>query len=188
MRCFLAIELPKQIRSRLATLQDRLRLQTRGVRWTPTEQIHLTLKFLGEVPDGEVAAVCQRAAAVAARFQPLDLEVRGAGCFPPGGAVRIVWAGLADPSKALPDCQQACEDACAELGFKPENRAFQPHLTIGRVRNATDSRRIREVVAGEASFAAGRFTAAELVCFQSVLRPTGPTYTILSQAPFGGKG
>ena len=186
MRCFVAIELPKEVRDGLAGLQERLHSLGRAVRWTRVEQIHLTLKFLGEVPDEKVPAVCDAATAVAARYGPLDLEVAGTGCFPPSGPARIVWAGIANPPPALIDCQQACEQAYAELGFKPEKRKYHPHLTVGRVRDTRDTRDIRAAVEGEAAFSAGGFVAQELVLFQSILRPTGATYIVIARAPLSG--
>ena len=186
MRCFVAIELPKEVRDGLAGLQERLHSLGRAVRWTRVEQIHLTLKFLGEVPDEKVPAVCDAATAVAARYEPFDLEVGKTGCFPPSGPARIVWAGIANAPPALIDCQEACEQAYAELGFKPEKRTYHPHLTVGRVRDTRDSRDIRAAVEGEAAFSAGSFVAQELVLFQSILRPTGATHIVIARAPLGG--
>lgn len=183
MRCFLAIELPQAVHDRLAELQKRLAVLDRLVRWTRVEQIHLTLKFLGDVPDRQAAAVCVAARKVAERFEPFDLDIRGTGCFPLGGPARIVWAGLADPPASLLECQEACEETYAALGFKPEKRMFKPHLTIGRVRDGADSRQVRAAVQAQADFAAGRCRVTELVMFQSVLRPSGPIYTAIARAP-----
>lgn len=185
MRCFLAIELPASVRDLLAGLQERLRELGRAVRWTRVEHIHLTLKFLGEVPDRDVAGVCDAAARVAVRFEPFELAVGGTGCFPPRGAARIVWTGIDGPPQPLIDCHRAGEQAYADLGFKPENRKYSPHLTIGRVRDARASQEIRAAVEREADFSAGSFPVEELVMFQSVLRPTGPIYTAISRPPLG---
>ena len=188
MRCFVAIELPQEVRDGLAGLQERLSSVGRAVRWTRTDQIHLTLKFLGELPDDKVPALCEAAGGVARRFAPFEFEVGGTGCFPPGGAARIVWAGVLDPPQALIDCQEACEQAYGALGFKRENRRFHPHLTVGRVRDPRASREIRAAVESEGQFSAGGFVADELVLFQSILSPTGPTYVVISRAPLSGSG
>ena len=156
------------------------------MRWTRTEQIHLTLKFLGDVPDGDVPRICEAATTVAARYEPIELEVAGTGCFPPRGAARIVWVGVDGPPQPLVECQQACEQACAELGFRPENRKYHPHLTIGRVRDAAASPEIWTAVEREAVFSAGGFVADELVMFQSVLHPSGPIHTVIARARLGG--
>jgi len=186
MRCFLAIELPREVLQRLVALQEELQSVRREVRWTRPEHIHLTLKFFGEVADGDLPEVHNVARAIAARVEPIDLEVRGAGCFPPGGPVRIVWAGVVGPPPVLVECWQACEHGFAELGFKPEQRDYRPHLTIGRVRNARASQQIRSAVDQQDSFSGGQFVAEGLTLFQSVLSRSGPTYTALARMPFSG--
>ena len=185
MRCFLAIELPAAVRDCLADLQRRLSPLDRVVRWTQVDHIHLTVKFLGEVPDADVPKVCQAATRVARDYAPFELQVRGAGCFPPRGPARIVWAGLANLPTPLVDYHKACEQAYAELGFAPENRPFHPHLTIGRVRDQRGSQRIRPVVDAESQFDGGRFAVDELVMFQSILDRSGPTYTALARIHLG---
>ncbi len=184
MRCFLAIELPRETRERLAALQKRLCALDREVRWTKVDQIHLTVKFLGEVPDAAVGQVCQSADAIARDHPAFDIQVSGTGCFPPRGPARIVWAGLASLPQPLIDCHKACERAFAEMGFPPENRPFHPHLTIGRVRDQRGSHKIRPALESELHFDGGRFTVKELTVFQSVLDRGGPTYTVLSRAAF----
>lgn len=186
MRCFLAIELPQEIRDRLAAVQKRLGSLDRDVRWTRVDNIHLTIKFLGEVADADVPRVCQIAAAIARQYSPFELEIRGTGCFPPRGPARIVWAGLAGLPPPLVECHKAIEEAYADIGFKPEDRPFHPHLTIGRVRDQRGSHRVRPGLEPEIDFRAGRFTVKELVLFQSILDRAGPAYIPLARAPLGG--
>lgn len=186
MRCFLAIELPEEIQDQLARLQERLGAQVRGVRWTRTDHIHLTVKFLGEVPDRDIPSICELASTIAARYEPFELEIGQTGCFPPRGPARIVWAGIPDPPQSLNDCQRDCENGYAELGFKAEHRRYHPHLTIGRVKDPRANQDIRLAIENEGQFEAGRFQAEELVVFQSVLERSGPIYTVISRAPFTG--
>jgi 2'-5' RNA ligase len=185
MRCFLAIEFPKVIHDHLAQLQDRLGPQVGGVAWARSEQIHLTLKFLGEVPDADVPKAIEAAKMVASGYGPLDLTVAGAGCFPPSGPARVLWVGIASPPQLLA-CQQECEQAFASLGIPPENRSFHPHLTLGRVKDFHAGRSARAAIEQVADFQAGHFTARELVFFQSVLQRTGPIYTALARLPLTG--
>lgn len=186
MRCFVAIELPDSIRSRLADLQTQLQTLGRAVRWTRPEHIHLTLKFLGEIADTRVPEVCAAVQAVASTLSPIHLSVRGAGCFPPSGPARILWAGVQGPPAELVACHQTCERALAQLGFAPENRAFRPHLTIARSRDRTGARGVRQIVEQFGDHELGTFTASELVVFQSVLGRSGPTYTALARAELNG--
>ena len=183
MRIFLAIELPSGVRGQIAALQERLRSRVSGVRWTRADQIHLTVKFLGEVADADLSAVCDVAARMAAPNKSFELRMAGTGCFPPRGPVRIVWTGIPDPPAELMQCQRNCEEAFARLGFKPEGRDYHPHLTIGRVNDARIGRQVRIAVEQETAFAADSFDVPELVLFQSVLALSGPTYTVIARFP-----
>ena len=188
MRCFLAIELPETIRDRLGELQSQLRSLDRVIRWTRSDLLHLTLKFLGEVPDRDVSAICVAIREVALDLRPPGLEIRGVGCFPPRGPARVVWAGIAGPPPELLACHSACEEACRRLGYPPEDRPFSPHLTIGRARAPAGAREARECLAGLAGFDGGRFTPRELVIMQSVLGRDGPAYTPVARTPFAAPG
>lgn len=184
MRCFLAIELPTDVRKQLSLLQEQLAELDHTVRWTRPELIHATVKFLGEVPDAQVPEVCRVAVEIAGPLACPRIVVRGTGCFPPSGPARIVWAGIEGPPPELVACHAACEKAFAELGYPPEERAFRPHLTLGRSRDPRGARQAREAVRKMSNFACEPFIAGQLVVFQSVLDKSGPTYTPLVAAPF----
>lgn len=184
MRCFVAIELPAQVREQLAGLQARLREMDPFVRWTRPEHIHLTLKFLGEVPDSRVPEICTATIEAAARLAPVPIEISQAGCFPQRGPARIVWAGVLGPSRELAACHAACEQVFADLGYPPEERAFRPHLTIGRSRQPNGAHQVRGLFATADGFRCEPFTAAELTVFQSVLGRSGSTYTALARGAF----
>jgi len=184
MRCFLAVELPESVRERLRSLQDRLQSVIRGVRWGRPDQIHLTIKFLGDVPDARLSAVCRVAELVASACPQCDITVGGTGCFPPRGPVRIIWAGLVDPPQTLFDCQRRCERDFMPLGYPPEERRFHPHLTLGRVNASPFPGDVRGAVGREAGFSCETFTARELVVFESILSSAGPTYTAICRVPF----
>mgnify|MGYP001182129787 CR=1 FL=1 len=184
MRCFIAIELPEAIRSRLRGLQDHLNGLSPIVRWTRPEQIHLTIKFLGEVPDDRIAQVCSTTVEVAAAHAAFRLQVRGAGCFPPYGNPRVLWAGLHEPPDNLLRLHRDLDAALARLGYPPENRAFSPHLTIGRVREGRSAHGVRPAVQACAAFGTEPFAVTELIVFQSILRGgQSPVYVPLARAP-----
>ena len=187
MRCFVAIELPEEIRRRLGELQKRLGKLDRFVRWVRPEQIHLTVKFLGEVADRRVPEVCAAAVTAAGAAESFEIEVSGTGCFPDRGWVRVLWAGIPELPPALLAVQQAMEQRYAELGFPKENRAFRPHLTLGRTREGASAAAVRAAVEREDAFVVGRFDVEALTVFQSVLKPTGPTYITLAHARLGGR-
>ncbi len=186
MRCFLAIELPEGIRHRLQGLQQELCELEGGVRWAGLEQMHLTLKFLGEVRDEGLAEVCAAAGEAAGDQEPFQLEIRGAGCFPPHGPPRVLWAGVAGEVDALCDLQRKCEEQLSPLGYPPEAMAFSPHLTLGRVREGRFLPAARELLAGRGDFFGGHFTATSLTLFESQLRRGGSLYTPLAHLPLNG--
>src|SRR5262245_65628784 len=142
MRTFIAIEIPSEIKSALAALQDELRRAGADVSWTKPENIHLTLKFLGEVDErriGEVEKVC---VASAAEFQPFTLRLNETGVFPNARQPRILWAGLAGEIEKTVEMRKRLDDGLALIGFEREEKDFRPHLTIGRVKS---KRQIREM-------------------------------------------
>lgn len=139
IRAFIAIDLSKQILERIA--QVSAQLQELGkklpVKWVPVENIHLTLKFLGNVSLANLAFLEQSLAKLAGNFQPCEISVGGIGAFPKPQRPRVIWIGMEVPTE-LHNLQHSIELETVRLGYGREDRSFSPHLTIGRVlRNAT---------------------------------------------------
>jgi 2'-5' RNA ligase len=184
MRLFVAVELDEYVRSQLRDIQEGLRRSCDGVRWIPPVQLHVTLRFLGEVPDADVPALSDAVARGAADGAPFSMALAGCGCFPPRGQVRIVWAGIHEPSGMLLKSAEAINREIDRLGYPRERRPFSPHITIGRVREDRSGGRIR--AAAEAfSFRETEQSVASVTLMQSVLSPKGPTYTPVSKAILG---
>jgi 2'-5' RNA ligase len=188
VRCFVAIELSEEVRRRLTGLQQELDKVAKGVRWVAPEAIHLTLKFLGEVPDRRIPAFCDVVKAVAGRCRPFQFAVGSTGCFPSHGSVRVIWVALEETSGELIRCQQLCEGAFAELGFAREDRPFIPHLTLGRVKDPRQAGGLRDVLAAHTAFRAGTVSAGELTLFESRLSPQGARYIAVARAGFTADG
>ena len=184
MRLFVAIELDQALKRTLAKVQRRLEEFSRTVRWTRPEQMHLTLKFLGEVSDDEAGAVCAAAGRVARQVSPFDMKLTTCGCFPPGGAVRIVHLGLADAANALDRCHELCEEQYERIGFARERKPFRPHLTVGRARQDRTGGRLRQAVA-ETSCEAVAQAVSSISVVQSELLPGGARYTNLVRQELG---
>jgi 2'-5' RNA ligase len=181
-----AIELDESGRRSLGEAQRLLRSFDRLVRWPPAQNLHLTLKFLGEVPDADVPGVCEAARFAAERSAPFGFALEGLGCFPPKGPARIVWAGVKPDGEGLPRCQKAVEEETARVGFKPERRPFSPHLTIGRVRQVPNTRELRAAVETTEWAGPGQHVE-ELVVFESDLRPSGAVYRRVAGCRLGGE-
>lgn len=134
MRLFVALNLPDAEKQRLSVILDTLRASPLPVRWVQPESLHLTLKFLGEVPDSKVdgiGAAIERAAHEIERF---DLELAGFGTFPSRTRPRVFWIGV-EPHPELLRMQANVEDEIESLGYPREKRSFSPHLTLGRAKN-----------------------------------------------------
>ena len=145
--------------------------------------LHFTLKFLGEVPAEQTAAICQAVAAAVAETAAFDLEIHGAGAFPNAARPRTVWIGSAAGKDEMVALQGRVDKALKKLGYAPEHRPVSPHLTIGRVRGggpalAQLGQRIRQ----HADEPLGTMTVRAVTVFSSELSRTGPAYT-----PSGGQ-
>jgi RNA 2',3'-cyclic 3'-phosphodiesterase len=185
IRAFLAIELPDVLRPGLTQVQEELKRSRADVRWVPVGNIHLTLKFFGNVPDEEIEALAQAARQAAAEAEPFQLKATSAGAFPSPNAPRVVWLGLGGDVVPLTQLFYRLEKAFAALGYLPEGRAFNPHLTLGRVKSPANRERLARLLAKLPPQDWPPFTVKELILFQSVLSPHGSKYTPLKVIPLG---
>jgi RNA 2',3'-cyclic 3'-phosphodiesterase len=187
VRLFIALELDEDARARLADYQRWLAGLDRAVRWVRPEQIHLTLKFLGDMPDGQVVPVC-RALDGLAEHEAFEFQIYGIGTFGSPRSPRVVWVGVQMPNPALMELQKACEEGLAELGFPPEGRAFKPHLTLGRVKDPRAGTAVSEAVSNVQLQDLGPLAqwAGHLVLFASILRPQGSQYLVTHKVTLRG--
>jgi 2'-5' RNA ligase len=181
-RVFVAIELPAAVRRRLIEHIDRLRKSVPDVRasWLPEDNLHLTLKFLGDVPVTKVGLVAQATESAARMVDPFELVVGGCGAFPPNGQPRVLWIGIEDPSNRLSLLQQTLEAQCEAAGFPREQRLFHPHLTIARLRQPLGSRRLAELHK-EIGFDPESVLTSDLALIRSELGSAGARHTIIAR-------
>lgn len=186
IRTFIAVEIGDAIRKRVVALQERLAKSADDVRWVEPAGMHVTLVFLGEVDEREVMDVCRAVKVAAGREPPFPLAVAGVGAFPNTRRPKTVWAGITDGADALQRIHGALDEALADLGgYRKEERAYTPHLTLGRV-NGTGDGLVAEFPKLMA-WSGGQTTVNELVVFASELTREGPVYTPLGRAELGGK-
>jgi 2'-5' RNA ligase len=182
MRCFIAIDIPEEIRAELAGLQKKLAgqvdLRKGDVKWVEPEGIHLTLKFLGEIPDQQVVEVCNVVKEVAGRYQAFDFAVREAGSFG-GRSARVLWIGAGLECPELLELQQDLEDELADAGWPKEGRQFSGHLTLCRIRNSQAGEKLAKVIEQYEDYDLGTVYAGSIIVFESQLTPQGPIYTPL---------
>ena len=184
VRTFIAVETSDAIRQRTAELVGILKATAAKVSWVQPHNMHLTLKFLDEVPLGSIPEVSAAVAQAAADVEPFELEIRGAGAFPGANRPRTLWLATGEGSEPLGELHAALESALKPLGFPKEHRRFAAHLTLGRVRGPSPTLgELSALLQQHADFTAGQFPVDEVVVFSSELTPQGPIYAALSRAP-----
>jgi RNA 2',3'-cyclic 3'-phosphodiesterase len=186
VRTFIAVEISEAVHDRALALAEMLRGAKAEVKWVERHNMHLTLKFLDEVPLSEIARVCEAVQRGVAGVEPFELEIRGAGAFPSPGRPRTLWLGGGAGSEQMGALFGRIEAALAKLRYRKEPRRFAPHLTIGRVRGQGPAlAELGNLIRQHADFAAGRSFIDEVVVFSSRLGPQGPTYEALGRARLG---
>ncbi len=187
LRTFIAIEIPPSIQRAIEKQTAPLRnaLDTNLVRWTPTANIHLTLKFLGDVSPSTVELLIRMLTAEASQHPSFDIHIAGLGTFPSLRRPRVIWIGVRAPA-ALEALQRNLEAATARMGFPIEERPFSPHLTLGRVKQTVgpaEAQKIRAALEGTQIGDLGNSHIDAVHLFKSDLKPTGSVYTRLFSAP-----
>lgn len=176
IRTFICLEIPPSIKERIARLQSSLRLIDAQVSWVKAANIHLTIKFLGDVPATQIDGVCEAASRAAHSVSDFEIEVGGAGCFPSRKNPRVLWIGFTSISESLKRLHRSVEDELAREGFARESKSFSPHLTIGRLRSPRNSTELAEELIRK-GFEAETFRAEEMIVMRSDLNPGGSIYT-----------
>jgi 2'-5' RNA ligase len=185
MRLFVAVNFPARLRQKIARLSRPM--QEAGIpgRWTGADQIHLTLKFIGEVPEADVAAIADALARVAGSFRPFELMFGPIGAFPSPRLPHVVWLGV-EPTPELRFVKDDLERSLSGLGVARESRPYQPHITLGRAprdAEAGEFRRFEEVTRSLGLSDVYRVTHLDLM--QSQLRSDGAEHTRLTAANLG---
>ncbi len=179
MRLFIGIGLPPECRRAIAAAVAPLRSGRPPVSWTPEGNLHVTMKFLGEVPPETTGGIVQCLDAASRSVGPFDMAVEGAGAFPSLRAARVLWIGVREPLELVGKLHQNMEDALSVAGFPRDGRSFHPHITVGRARGGLPPGW------GEGyarALAAARFGIVRVTSFQlyeSRLSPGGSTYIVL---------
>lgn len=194
IRAFVAIELDDAVREGLQRGQQELRTacareRLEIVRWVAPENIHLTVKFLGNVDTARLGALEGAVERAARASAPFELTARGVGCFPDPTYPNTVWVGLEGQVQEAARLARAVEDECAAAGFPRDERGFTPHLTLGRVKRERERREraaVGELVMRMPTREWGMIRAGSLALIRSDLKPQGPVYTVLKRTRLGG--
>ena len=180
IRCFFAIDIEdKSTLDKITVVQKRLQETGANLKLVAPDKIHITLKFIGEVPSEFVDRMINFSDDI--EFSPFKVELRDVGCFPSLRRINVIWAGIREGNIGLMTIYQGLESRMRQLGLKPERRGFSPHLTIARVRSGRNIDKIAEVIDEVSNTFFGIFEVMNFRLKRSVLKPTGPMYTTIHQ-------
>ncbi|MDZ7262356.1 MAG: RNA 2',3'-cyclic phosphodiesterase [candidate division KSB1 bacterium] len=178
IRTFIAIEIPSEVREKILEFQEELKKEPARVSWVKPENIHLTLKFLGDVEEERIDQVAQIVEQAAEGMTSFRIAIQGSGAFPNFKQPRVLWVGGQDIDGKLLPLQKNIEAKLGELGFEKENKPYSIHLTLGRVKFPRGVEAVIEKMR-RSDFSGGEFPVKELVIMKSELNPAGAIYTPL---------
>jgi 2'-5' RNA ligase len=182
MRVFIAIDIGEEIRKALGDLQSELQRKVDAkkgdLKWVKPENIHLTLKFLGEIKDEQVVDACNAVKDVAGRYDRFELDIETVGSFG-GKNARVLWVGVCRGGNNLLPLQKELEQQLASAGWPPEAREFTGHLTLCRLRSPKAGTKLAAIAEDYKDLKLGTMLADSISVYQSQLTPAGPIYTVL---------
>ncbi|NLB17401.1 MAG: RNA 2',3'-cyclic phosphodiesterase [Syntrophomonadaceae bacterium] len=184
MRLFFAIDIPDPLKKEMSALQKKLGANLSGVKWVEEENLHLTLKFLGEVSDHKLKGIISAAHSNLDNFRPHTLSFTNTGFFPHRNRPRVIWLGISGETDVTREVARRLDESLAPLGFEPDSKR-KLHITLGRINKETTGpdlvRRAQEYNGiGEER----KFEVAEVRLYSSELTPSGPNYSILEKFVF----
>ncbi len=187
LRTFIALDFPEAILQKADKIISYFKGKTppRALRWVAIDNLHLTIKFLGDVPENNIDQIKSTIIQTVKRIPPCQISVRGFGMYPDARRPRVVWLGI-DHDAGIINLHDALDGALTSINIKPEKRPFSPHLTIARVSRRADEKVVKSIGATLSKFkvdSLGSMTIQEVVLYKSDLTPKGPIYAKLLSAP-----
>jgi len=186
IRSFIAVEIGLDVRSRALQLIKTLRNTPAKVKWIEPQNMHFTVLFLGDVAMPDIAKLCHAVEAAVRPLPAFEIEVRGAGSFPPRGNLRTVWLGVQRGLDEFRILHHALEKALEPFGIRDDNHRFTPHLTLGRVRGVEGNDELSELVQANKDYFAGTMFVDEVTLFSSDLSGGTPVYEPLHTVELNG--
>ncbi len=188
MRLFIAIHLPEEFKAAIEDIFSSIsRQRPRGLRFVKPDNIHLTLKFLGDTDEGLIPELTDRLDEVATTQSPFSLSLSGAGAFPNLKRPRVFWIGVGGDIERITALAKAVDDTCSRLNFPREKRAYSPHLTVARAKDNKNLSGMKELIAGlgDSDFGVEPFEVVSLSLVQSTLTPRGAIYEDVEKFALG---
>lgn len=183
MRLFIAVPFPEKIQDHIDQKTSDLKRSHPSIRWISHENLHLTLKFLGEVPAEKTFQIqeCMLKVVERGRFNPFEINLIGVGVFPDPDHPRVIWIGVTQGQEVLSRLAKDLEDELEPFGFQKEERSYRPHLTIGRAREPKDVKGFKAKVLAFEKTSFASLSVSMISLMQSVLNPKGAVYTTVHQ-------
>lgn len=185
LRAFVAFKLPDHIKDLAAALQGALKARGLKLQWVKPQNLHLTLKFLGNIPETDASKVGAAIDHVVGNEPSLAMTLQGMGLFPGIKRPRVLWVGFGGQVQNLKRLHLKLEDQLDKIGFDRDKRAFKAHLTIARIKKRVAQERLLDAIKVEGDFAPRHFVARKIVLYKSDLRPQGAVYTALAETLLG---
>ena len=185
MRCFIAIELPEAVKSTLSGIEEELKKSKADVRWIKPDNIHLTLKFFGNIEEKKTEKIIEIMESICNQYAPFTIEIKGMGTFPNIKSPRVLWVGI-EGNDTLKTLQKEIENKMESIGFEREDRAFTAHLTLGRFRSSIEKEGLLKAVKlHEKDTFVGSINVQSLSLIRSDLHPEGARYSKIIDIPLG---
>jgi len=181
MRTFIAVAISSEVREKLAQIQAEFRKGDPDVKWVEPENLHITLKFLGEVSENKLPDVIEKARLAVSEISNFRMHLSGLGSFPNLKSPRVVWVGTSEGKDELKKLNEKIEENLSNLGFAREKREFSAHLTIGRVRSLRGKGKLVKKIEELGNTDVGEFSVDKVLVMESQLSPKGPTYRIIEK-------
>jgi 2'-5' RNA ligase len=185
LRCFIAITIPGTLKQSLGGVVKRLRETGADIKWVPETNLHLTVKFLGYTEEEKVDEITGALRKKLSPHPPFYIKIGGIGCFPAGRHPRVIWVGLQEYGP-LEEIYQGVEGVMTKYGYRPEDRPFSPHLTIGRVRSGKNLAEVLKRLDEFREVSFGELEVKGVALMKSELKPGGAEHSTLAEIPLEG--
>ncbi len=186
LRTFVAIEIPRSVREEIDSFLREFRSIDAEVRWEPVRKLHITLRFLGETAESQIADIVRLLQDAAYGINPFSIVFSSTGCFPNKREPRVLWIGADAPSGTLETLAAKVDALMKQAGFEPENKAFHPHVTIARVKGKRNVAHLLRTMESR-TFRSQPTEVSQIVLVKSELRPGGSEYSVLHSIPLSEK-
>lgn len=185
LRLFIAVDLPERVKKILSACEKELEKSGADAKWIKSENVHLTIKFLGHVPSETIKNITDILDNLLSGHEKFEVTLSELGCFPKIATPRIVWAGVEDKKQILKNIAFSVEEALTKCGFEKEKKEFQAHATLGRIRSHQNRIALMEkIIDANQHFKKEKFLIDNITLFESRLSPQGPAYSVVHQIKF----